>query len=191
MKSILSLASIGLVSSFTILTPISTKITPTSSPSSFPSNTLLKSSNIDDDISAQLAKARALLEKAKAKVEIEESKQEQEDSESESAVVAESDTEVEVQAEETPDDKVKSRDEETGLITADGEVMAALSEEEDWEMRDLLQMFESEIKEDSDVSKQLADRDVAASIFNLRMSMHNGDYRTIFNKRNRFIGEDN
>jgi hypothetical protein len=88
----------------------------------------------------------------------------------------------------------KSRDEETGLITADGEKMARLSESEQWEMRSLLEVFENEIGDTDGVSsmtsKRLAERDVAASIFNLRKQMQTEDYRRIFDTRNRFIGED-
>lgn len=68
--------------------------------------------------------------------------------------------------------------------------MAALSEDEDWELKGLMDMFEDETEE-SDVKKSLADRDVAASIFNMRLKMHGADYRRIFDTRNRFIGEDN
>ena len=79
---------------------------------------------------------------------------------------------------------------DNGLITTDGELMAALSEEEDWELKDLMDVFEDEIA-DSKGTSTLADRDVAASILNMRMNMHNEDYRKVFDKRNFFIGEDN
>mmetsp|Transcript_11998 Transcript_11998/g.20342 ORF Transcript_11998/g.20342 Transcript_11998/m.20342 type:complete len:100 (+) Transcript_11998:332-631(+) len=89
---------------------------------------------------------------------------------------------------------IKSRDEKTGLITTDGEKMAQLSEDEKWEERSLNEVFQSEVGEAEDVysmaAQQLADRDVAMSIFNLRKSMMNEDYRAIFDKKNRFIGED-
>ena len=54
----------------------------------------------------------------------------------------------------------------------------------------LLDVFDDETEE-TDVSKSLAKRDVAASILNLRISMHNDDYRKIFDTKNYFIGEDN
>jgi len=80
------------------------------------------------------------------------------------------------------------------LVTADGEKMAKLSEEEPWEYRSLLDVFENErdVNEDvySKASQQLAQRDVAASIYNLRKELKTEDYRKIFDKRNRFIGED-
>ena len=88
---------------------------------------------------------------------------------------------------------VKTRDDETGLITADGEVMAAISEQEDWEMRSLSEVFENETDENGDVyslaSQQLAERDVAASVWNLRQKLQTDDYLKIFDKRNRFIGD--
>ena len=80
-------------------------------------------------------------------------------------------------------------DENTGLFTTDGDKMAELSEEEEWESRPLLEVFESEIEDTS--SSVLNERDVAASIFNLRKTLQMEDYRKIFDKRNRFIGEDN
>eukprot|EP00979_Chaetoceros_neogracilis_P019119 scaffold11812_cov267-Chaetoceros_neogracile.AAC.1 len=85
---------------------------------------------------------------------------------------------------------LKSKNEVSGLSTYDGDLMAALSEEEDWELKGMFDVFDDEIEE-SDVSKNLGKRDVAASILNLRRSMHNDDYRRIFDKRNFYIGEDN
>jgi hypothetical protein len=87
----------------------------------------------------------------------------------------------------------KSRNAQTGMITTDGEKMAALSEKEEWESRPLMQVFQNEnnAASSSSTSRQLADRDVAASIFNLRQKLHTLDYQRIFDPRNRFIGEDN
>lgn len=88
----------------------------------------------------------------------------------------------------------KSTDEKTGLITTDGEKMAKISEEEEWESRPLLEVFENNLQENEDVysemSEQLASKDVAMSIFNLRKEMKTEDYRKIFDKRCFFIGED-
>jgi hypothetical protein len=89
---------------------------------------------------------------------------------------------------------IKSIDQETGLITTDGEKMARLSEEEAWEARSLFEVFENEIADKdaySVTSKQLATRDVAASIWNLRKTLQSDDYRKIFDEKNRFIGEGN
>lgn len=138
---------------------------------------------MDDDINRQLAKAKELLEKAKDKMA-----QNQQQLQEEAAALKKSKI--------TPDtivDKktsvIKSRNEDTGLIRCDGEVMAALSEEEEWELKGIFDVFEDEV-EQSDVSKQLAERDVAASIYNLRLSLQNEDYRKIFDKRNRWIGDE-
>ena len=90
---------------------------------------------------------------------------------------------------------IKNKDDKTGLVQADGEKMAIMSEAEDWEFRSLLDVFQNELVEDEDVnsaaSRQLANRDVVASIWNLRKAMKTEDYLKIFDKKNRFIGEDN
>lgn len=89
-------------------------------------------------------------------------------------------------------DVIKTIDEATGLITTDGEKMASLSEQEEWAVRGLFDVFENENKDGTpDSNNPLADRDVAASIYNLRKVLQNEDYKRIFDKRNRFIGEDN
>ena len=145
----------------------------------------------DDDIQNQLAKARKLLEEAKVKVAAAEQAQER-NSETQ---LNSNDTEND--DEETTKNKresvIKSTNEETGLITTDGELMAALSEDEEWEVKSLMEVFESESENGRHdvIDEGLAGRDVAASIFNLRLKMQDGDYKRIFNKRNRFIGEDN
>lgn len=145
----------------------------------------------DDDIQNQLAKARKLLEETKAKVAASEQAKEQ-NSETQ---LNSNDTEND--DEETTTTKresvIKSTNEETGLITTDGELMAALSEEEEWEVKSLMDVFESESENGRHdvIDDGLASRDVAASIFNLRLKMQEGDYKRIFDKRNRFIGEDN
>lgn len=181
-----AIAALPMVSSFTINS--SSRIlhgATVTSPSSA-SSTSLRSS-IDDDISAQLAKARALIEKAKAKIE-EEAATAAEEKEGE--VEAKAETNAVKSGESKAASVIKSTNEE-GLFTTDGDLMAEMSEAEEWENRGLFDVFESEGEDESDVSKQLASRDVAASIMNLRMSMQNEDYRRIFDKRNRFIGEEN
>lgn len=191
----------------------------------------IKLSSTDDDISSQLAKAKALIEQSKAKIKETEIQQKQGEKEkgttegttknvtdqiSLEAVASTKEREVvevggigqeesfrndqeeedeevmtkNIKSESKPS-VVKSKNEETGLITTDGELMATLSEEDEWELRELLDVFQSELEDETDLSKNLSKRDVAASIMNLRLSMHNEDYRKIFDKRNRFIGEDN
>mmetsp|Transcript_8445 Transcript_8445/g.15930 ORF Transcript_8445/g.15930 Transcript_8445/m.15930 type:complete len:201 (+) Transcript_8445:216-818(+) len=143
---------------------------------------LLKAST-DDDINRQLSKAKELLEKTKAKM-LAQTQQDNEETTTPKKKQITPDTIVDKKT-----SAIKSRNEETGLITCDGDIMAALSEEEEWELKGIFDVFENETEE-SEVSKQLAERDVAASIYNLRLSLQNDDYRKIFDKRNRWIGEE-
>mmetsp|Transcript_44099 Transcript_44099/g.44770 ORF Transcript_44099/g.44770 Transcript_44099/m.44770 type:complete len:297 (-) Transcript_44099:142-1032(-) len=78
---------------------------------------------------------------------------------------------------------IKNKNEDTGLFTTDGDLMAKLSEEEEWESRSLLEVVEKTVK-----SKNV-DRDIAKSIYNLRKSLQTSDFTKIFDKRNRFIGD--
>lgn len=78
---------------------------------------------------------------------------------------------------------IKNKNEDTGLFTTDGDLMAKLSEEEEWETRSLLEVVEKTVK-----SKNV-DRDIAKSIYNLRKSLQTSDFTKIFDKRNRFIGD--
>lgn len=149
------------------------------------------SSNIEDDISNQLARARQILAKSKAKIEAKELKS------LETASVDDkpaADVPFFAAKTESPSDQqkkkekvVKNRNEETGLSTFDGDMMAELSESEEWQVRPLQDVFKDEKEEKAD--EAFVNRDVAASIFNLRKSMQLEDYQRIFDKRNRFIGE--
>ncbi len=75
--------------------------------------------------------------------------------------------------------------------------MTSLSNTEPWERRSLSDIgFESEARSDfdgnlvdEDVKRTLAERDLAASIYNLRKVMQTEDFRRVFDSRNRFIGE--
>jgi len=78
---------------------------------------------------------------------------------------------------------IKNKNEDTGLFTTDGDLMANLSEEEEWESRSLLEVVEKTVK-----SKNV-DRDIAKSIYNLRKSLQTSDFMKIFDTRNRFIGD--
>ena len=159
---------------------------------------LFLSSQDDDDIARQVAKAKELLESVKAKMAAKEAAANAKEDDSGSKEDESKPTEL-FFGEENEDSRrnriIKNKDESTGLVQADGELMAALSADEQWEARSLLEVFESELDEDEDVyslaSQQLASRDVAASIRNLRRQMQLGDYKKIFDSRNRFIGEDN
>jgi len=140
----------------------------------------------EDEIARQLERARELLAKSKAKLEA--------TGDAEPYEIPFFATSYSMDSTTKREKVTKSRNEETGLITADGEKMARISENEQWEMRSLQEVFENEIGDTEDVtsmaSKQLAERDVAASIFNLRKQMKTEDYRRIFDTRNHFIGED-
>jgi hypothetical protein len=149
-------------------------------------------SDVEGQIDLGLQKARAVLQKSKAKLA---AIREKEDG------ICESKNDLPYFAHTVQktvvsrDGVVKSINEETGLVRADGERMAEISELEDWEFRSLFDVFENEMTEDEDrysiVSQQLASRDVAASVFNLRKELETDDYRRIFDTNNRFIGEDN
>lgn len=149
------------------------------------STRLSANESANDDVARQLAKAKELLQLSKAKLAAQEQEVDSnEDAKDKNPVVLKTSEIDEKRLKVT-----KYTNDESGLITTDGELMASLSEEEDWEIRSLIEVFEDELEE-SEVSKQLRKRDVAASIVNLRISMHNDDYRKIFNTRNRFIGEN-
>ena len=136
---------------------------------------LFLSSQDDDDIARQVAKAKELLESVKAKMAAKEAAAKAKEDDSGSKEDESKPTEL-FFGEENEDSRrnriIKNKDESTGLVQADGELMAALSADEQWEARSLLEVFESELDEDEDVyslaSQQLASRDVAASIRNLR-----------------------
>ncbi len=157
---------------------------------------LYSSTPIDDDIQNQLAKARKLLELTKAKVAAAAAAAAEEEAQqqiTDSSVTGKEDGKESNNEKSNRKSVIKSTNEKTGLITTDGELMAALSEEEDWEIKSLMDVFESESENGrhDNIEDGLASRDVAASIFNLRMKMKDTDYKRIFDKRNRFIGEDN
>ena len=83
---------------------------------------------------------------------------------------------------------IKNQNENDGTFTTDGDLMAKLSEQEEWESRSLLEVFRNERKATA-TDDALSDRDVAASIYGLRKSLQLEDFQKIFDKRNRFIGE--
>ena len=150
--------------------------------------TTSSSMETDDEIDRRLEQARALWQKSKAKLESKDSRKEE-------SLPFFASAQTRFVASSVRDGIIKSKNEETGLVTADGEKMAAVSEQEEWEVRSLLEVFDNEIGENEDVyslaSQQLAERDVAASVWNLRKTMQTEDYRRIFDTKNIFIGEDN
>lgn len=146
----------------------------------------------DDEINKGLLRAKELLEKSKAKLAAKEASLKNPPKEDKEKKVPFFANTRKVAASRKGVIKSKTAD---GLVLADGERMAALSEKEEWEMRGLFEVFQSEIDNSEDVyslaSEQLASRDVAASILNLRRTLQQEDYSRIFDKRNYFIGEDN
>lgn len=142
------------------------------------------------EITKQLERAKAALAVSRAKMEA----QEQADAGLVADEKEEKNDEKDVPffAVNTADDNdkkekvIKDKNEE-GLFTTDGDLMAKLSEEEEWESRPLLEVFQNE-KEKTPETMNI-DRDIGQSMYNLRKSLQTEDFRTIFDKRNRFIGE--
>ena len=153
---------------------------------------LYSTTEADDGIQDQLAKAKKLIAEAKAKIAAAEAAKEAEGIDTPSV-----DTKAESNKLDKENEKrkivTKTKNEETGLITTDGELMAALSEDEDWEIKELMDVFDSESTRGrhDPLESQLASRDVAASIYNMRKHLQDSDYRRIFNKNHPFIGEGN
>lgn len=166
----------------------------------------------DPAVAAQIRKARQLLNDAKKKQKAKLEEQEAaaaaakkaasvgEDAEEESSVSSALPffaTKSFTSSASVTSKKIKSKL-KSGEIIADGETMASLSKSEPWERRSLSQMFEREARTDYDGNlvegeqsdgKILADKDVARSIYNLRKSLQNEDFKKVFDERNRFIGD--
>ena len=166
-----------------------------------------------DEVSRQLAKAKELIERTKQKMESKEKavaaaaaaaveSEDDDTDEATSTASAAADDEDEVvvpffavdptAAEKRREMVTKTKDEESGLITTDGDKMASLADGEKWESRGLYDLFENEIEEDeaAKAKEARASRDVARSMMNLKMIMNKQDFDFIFDKKNRFIGED-
>mmetsp|Transcript_8055 Transcript_8055/g.10320 ORF Transcript_8055/g.10320 Transcript_8055/m.10320 type:complete len:186 (-) Transcript_8055:77-634(-) len=138
------------------------------------------SDGLDEETAKLLENAKMLLEKAKSDLVEDEAKKTQA-----------KDSKKVMKNENKKASVTKEVMEDTGLITTDGELMAALSEDEEWSERSLLQMFDDETFDDEDdVNESVINRDVAASINAMRVRMDNGDFNKIFDARNRFIGEN-
>ena len=163
--------------------------------------------NYDAAVAAQIRKARKLLKDAKKKMDPppssttnEQQQQTDEDTASSSSLpffAQQQQTSFTTKA-ITAAQKIKSKT-PSGSIIADGAAMTSLSNSEPWELRSLSQIgFESEARSDYDgnivevdsgSTSSLADKDVAMSIYNLRKTLQNEDFKSVFNSRNRFIGE--
>ena len=163
----------------------------------------------EDEVSRQLAKAKELIERTKQKMEKKEtaastaSKDDGEAKETTGTVSNDDDDDddddelpffaVDPTATEKRRELVtKTKDEESGLITTDGEKMASLAEGEKWESRGLYDLFENEREEDEETLQKeaRASRDVARSMMGLKMVMNKEDFDAIFDKRNWQIGEE-
>ena len=170
-----------------------------------PSSYLLSGNDAEADILRQLERARTLLQKTKAKLEAKAANGKLESAAGGRKISALNGQQLDeplpyffaclCESSETRRRReivIKSKDESTGQVVADGEKMASLSEQEEWEVRSLYDVFKDENQEAfSMATSQLAERDVAASIYNLRKTLMMEDYKRIFDKNNRFIGEDN
>ena len=157
--------------------------------------------NYDPAVAAQIRKARKLLRDAKRKMETEEQQKRQSDTNGSDngaslPFFAQQQSFTSQAIDHTQ--KIKSKT-KSGEIIADGDTMTSLSNTEPWERRSLSDIgFESEARsdydgnlvvDDEDGKRTLAERDLAASIYNLRKVMQNEDFRKVFDARNRFIGE--
>lgn len=148
----------------------------------------LFASEMDPETAKILADAKALLKKAKTDLAIKEGQEEEE--QVDTTMVFK--TQDEQQNQKAEKKLAVTKDLlETGLITTDGELMAALSEDEDWSERALADLFKDETFDDFDTpSDNILRRDVAQSINGLRVKMEKGDFAKIFNAKNYFIGEN-
>jgi len=176
-------------------------------------STLLQNSKADDDdadlenydpnVAAQIRKARQLLRDAKKKMQTTTATEEESQKETEASSLPFFAQKSFTATAFENSQKIKSKT-KSGEIIADGDTMTTLSNSEPWELRSLSQIgFQSEDRVDYDgnvvevdlnghvkgVNKALADKDVAMSIYNLRKTLQNEDFKMVFDSRNRFIGE--
>lgn len=154
------------------------------------SNQVLCMAAIDDDISLQLSKAKALIAKAKAKIAAQEKVEKNSDGVS---TIQNMDSTSENSKENDMAEKrsqVVNSESDSGLITTDGERMLSLAEEEEWEARNVMELFEREVQE-NEVERQKinVERDIAKNMFGLRKHLFNADYEKVFDKRNPRIGD--
>ncbi|KAL3912760.1 MAG: hypothetical protein SGARI_000989, partial [Bacillariaceae sp.] len=154
------------------------------------------------EVTRQLERARAVLEASRAKMEARERAAEQEFAATEDEkngtgamgtavpffATTQNDNEEDGKNNGKRDMVIKDQNQD-GLFTTDGDLMAKLSEEEEWECRSLFEVFENERRGQQEKDDSLAARDVAASIYGLRKVLQTEDFQKIFDKRNRFIGE--
>lgn len=143
------------------------------------------------EITKQLERAKAALAGARAKMEARE--------QAEAGIVDDEGKEKNGKKESVPFFAMNAADEngkkekvikdknEDGLFTTDGDLMAKLSEEEEWESRPLMGVFKNEREEEPDPIGINAD--IGQNMYNLRKSLQTEDFGKIFDKRNYFIGD--
>mmetsp|Transcript_37883 Transcript_37883/g.55819 ORF Transcript_37883/g.55819 Transcript_37883/m.55819 type:complete len:235 (+) Transcript_37883:149-853(+) len=155
----------------------------------------------NDDIARTLARAKELIAKSEAKLKEQIDKEAIDpDTNTDNAPTSKS-SNVDDKVIEKRSKVTKSTNEESGLITTDGEMMAQISEEEEWEARSLLELFEDELEgmlegdDDDDApakpkKKRKVDKGAAMSIYGLKKVLQTEDFDKVFNKRNYLIGEE-
>lgn len=146
--------------------------------------------SMEDDMLRQIARAKELVKKSKAKLAAQEQAAQATDAAAAASAESLKSVPFFANAPSKRDQVTKSTD-GNGRITIDGEKMARLSEDEAWEARPFDDVFKSESDQTKLVNEALSERDVAASMYNLRVTLQNEDFKAIFNERNRFIGEAN
>lgn len=153
-----------------------------------------KSTEVNEEIAKQLERAKAALAVSKAKMEAQEQAEaglldddEEEEKKEKSNDEAVPFFAMNAEDENGKKEKVIKEKNEDGGFTTDGDLMAKLSEEEEWESRPLLEVFQNE--EEKTAEAMNIDRDIGQSMYNLRKSLQTEDFMKIFDKRNRFIGD--
>lgn len=150
-----------------------------------------RSTEVNDEITKQLERAKAALAVSRAKMEAQEQAEagliDEEEKEGKSDEEAVPFFAMNADEENGKKDRVIKDKKEDGGFTTDGDLMAKLSEEEEWESRPLLEVFQNEKEEKTEAMN--IDRDIGQSMYNLRKSLQTDDFMKIFDKRNRFIGD--
>jgi hypothetical protein len=189
-----SIVSIFAVMQFLLCPETSTAFRQLSLSRSPPTSRLFAVESPEDEITRQLERAKELIAKSKAKLETKGAvslDNEGVDGGDDTEDAAEGTKNVpffaaKVKAKENKRDQVVKATNADGLVTIDGDLMAKLSEAEEWEVRSLVEVFEDQQKMSEE---PLVNRDVAQSIMGLQKVLQTADYLKIFDKRNRFIGE--
>jgi hypothetical protein len=153
----------------------------------------------EEEIEKQLARAKELLERSQAKIESGALGTNDESHGEERNIDIKNKTMLDLKTKRVMVTKVENKD---GLVVVDGELMARYSEEEEWEIRPLMEVFEDDdsfqdenntyyglLLASTNTTKKLAQRDEVASIRNLQTLMNRQDFQNIFDERNFFIGE--